>query len=100
MIGTIGSLSLDDARRACGEGRRGALPFDEYRILTVRSPGGDDEQPAARAAVALHRSPREHLRRGHIRIYESGKRVWINPTLVNAGVGGKISTVRDMRRAA
>lgn len=80
--------------------KRGALPFDEYRVLTVRSPGGDEEQAAARAAAALHRSPREHLRRGHIRIYESGKRIWINPTLVNAGVGGKISTVRDMRRAA
>jgi hypothetical protein len=46
-----------------------------------------------------HRSPREHLRRGHIRIYQSGRRIWVNSTLVNAGVGGRISTVRDLRAA-
>lgn len=80
--------------------KRGALPFDEYRVLVVvRGPSGEAQEPVVRVGNG-HRSPREHLRRGHIRIYESGRQIWINPTLVNAGVGGKITTVRDMRRAA
>lgn len=36
------------------------------------------------------RSPREHLRRGHIRNYSSGKKIWINSMIVNPGVGGKV----------
>lgn len=83
--------------------KRGALPFDEYRVLVVSAPG--KEGAAAHAhersvGEATHRSPREHLRRGHIRIYQSGRRIWVNSTLVNAGVGGRISTVRDLRWAA
>jgi hypothetical protein len=80
--------------------KRGALPFDEYRVLVVNALGKEATDHHHPAGAATHRSPREHLRRGHIRIYQSGRRIWVNSTLVNAGVGGKISTVRDLRRAA
>lgn len=66
---------------------RKALPFDSYHLLTidVRSQAGGEA-----SIGGSHRSPREHLRRGHIRRYESGLRVWVNATVVNPGVGGKV----------
>ena len=79
--------------------KRGALPFDEYRVLVVSAPGKDGTDQGRSVGAMAHRSPREHLRRGHIRTYQTGRKIWVNSTLVNAGVGGRISTVRDLRRA-
>jgi len=66
---------------------KGALPFDAYHVLVVdthrRAPGGEGKGGS-------HRSPREHLRRGHIRRLQSGKRVWVNATIVAAGRGGGV----------
>lgn len=82
--------------------RRGALPFDEYRILTVQPTGerSASDGPGSGSPNG-HRSPREHLRRGHVRVYQSGKRVWVNNTVVNpqGGRGGRIHTIRDLRAA-
>jgi hypothetical protein len=64
-----------------------ALPFDSYHILTVDAPGGGN----LNGRSGGHRSPREHLRRGHIRRYENGARIWVNATVVNAGIGGRVS---------
>lgn len=73
---------------------KGALPFDSYHVLTIR--------PSATVARdtlgGSHRSPREHLRRGHIRRLETGAKVWVNATVVNPGVGGKVR--KDYRVAA
>jgi hypothetical protein len=65
-----------------------ALPFDAYHVLTIDVPGkiGDG------AATFGHRSPREHLRRGHIRRLADGKRVWVNATVVAAGRGAGVVT--------
>jgi len=65
--------------------KRGALPFDTYRILTIK--------PSVRgvgASSGEHRSPREHLRRGHIRRLEE-KTVWVNSAVVNAGTVGRVT---------
>lgn len=64
----------------------GALPFDEYHVLSVlRSSGGGGS-----GARGDHRSPREHLRRGHIRRLQSGSKIWVNAAVINAGSSGKI----------
>lgn len=65
-------------------GKRDSLPFDAYHVLTV-----DPYRNGAntRTGGGTNRSPREHLRRGHIRRYESGIRIWVNATVVNAGKG-------------
>lgn len=64
---------------------KGALPFDDYRVLVLKNQvttmGAD--------AGGSHRSPREHLRRGHIRRLPKGN-IWINSMIVNAGVGGRV----------
>lgn len=75
--------------RSAMKQKKGALPYDSYRILTLRV-------PKKKAADDLsdpeydRSSPREHVRRGHIRHYKSGKTIWVNSMVVNAGVGGKV----------
>jgi hypothetical protein len=64
----------------------GALPFDEYHVLTIDRPAGTGNGHAG----GSHRSPREHLRRGHIRRLSTGSKIWVNAAVINAGAGGKI----------
>lgn len=66
--------------------RAGALPFDSYHELMIRpSNKGSNGQVTG----LTHRSPREHLRRGHIRRLPAGN-VWVNSCVVAAGAGSKI----------
>lgn len=71
--------------RKAGKKIKAALPFDTYHVLTIdvgKSPG------AGSGLIGIsHRSPREHLRRGHIRRLEDGRRIWVNATVVAAGRG-------------
>jgi hypothetical protein len=80
--------------------KQGALPFDSFHILTIEAPGGRDGN-GGRIGSAGHRSPREHLRRGHIRRYESGLKVWVNATVVNPGqaVVGKAYRMKGQQEA-
>jgi len=64
-----------------GKKIKAALPFDAYHILTIDVPSKAGEG----AATGGHRSPREHLRRGHIRRLADGRRIWVNATVVAAG---------------
>lgn len=70
-----------------------AIPFDEYRILVVRT----HKDKSLHESGFDRNSPREHLRRGHIRKYKSGVSVWINNVVVNAGIGGKIHKHYSMK---
>ena len=65
-----------------------ALPFDTYHVLTIDVPGKASEG----ASTGGHRSPREHLRRGHIRRLADGRRIWVNATVVAAGRGAGVVT--------
>ena len=62
-----------------------ALPFDDYHILTVGDPRAsgnrDNAEPCGR------HSPREHLRRGHIRRLASGAHTWVNAAVIGANRG-------------
>lgn len=67
-----------------GKHVKSALQFDSYHVLTVDSkkivgPSG--------GTSFNHRSPREHLRRGHIRRINDGIKVWVNATVVSSGKG-------------
>jgi len=77
-------IARSDPRNA-GKKIKAALPFDTYHVLTIdvaKSPG------AGTGLTGIsHRSPREHLRRGHIRRLEDGRRIWVNATVVAAGRG-------------
>ena len=71
---------------AKGKGRKSALPYDDYHYLSVKTKGKSGSGEAMEG-----RSPREHTRRGHVRRYSSGNMTWIPHTIVNPGVGGKIT---------
>lgn len=74
--------------KKAGKKIKTALPFDTYHILTIDVPGKAGEG----AATGGHRSPREHLRRGHIRRLADGRRIWVNATVVAAGRGAGVVT--------
>lgn len=75
--------------KSSGKKIKAALPFDSYHVLTIDAPIAESCQGAA---TGTHRSPREHLRRGHIRRLSDGRRIWVNATVVAAGRGAGIVT--------
>lgn len=75
--------------------KRGALPFDEYRTLVVKTPSGIVSMAGSNGSRS---ESREHLRRGHIRNHPTAGKVWVNSCVVNAGAAGKI--IKDYKVAA
>jgi hypothetical protein len=66
----------------------GKAPFFDYHILTLKDlPQRRHREPTENG----HASPRQHLRRGHIRRLDDGRRLWINATVVGAAENGTIS---------
>lgn len=69
---------------------KAAIPFDTYHVLTI-----DTHRKAEEESVGMfcsHRSPREHLRRGHIRRLSDGRRIWVNAAIVGSGKGAGVVT--------
>lgn len=89
----VGIERVAPKRTLIGHSKKDTSPFDEYHILSVKlSASGDGKNMNGH-----HASPREHLRRGHIRRLQSGRKVWVNAAIVNAGVGGKVSKDYSIR---
>lgn len=85
--------------KATSQGKKvkAALPFDDYHYLTVDVPGKAGVR--GEGLGGSHRSPREHLRRGHIRRLDSGP-IWVNACVVNAGIGSKVGKSYLVRKSA
>lgn len=80
------NIERSEAKRS-GKKIKAALPFDSYHILTIDT-GKTGESASLANGGGSHRSPREHLRRGHIvRPGEGRKPFWRNATVVCAGRG-------------
>lgn len=72
-----------------GKKIKSALPFDTYHTIMIDT----NSKPSSGANVGQsgdRRSPREHIRRGHIRKLENGKKIWINSQLVNGNSLNKV----------
>ncbi|MNI27871.1 hypothetical protein D3C73_816270 [compost metagenome] len=92
----VNVVELPAKKMTFTEKRKGALPYDSYRMLVINK--GEKVISAGRSETGPcgeRRAAREHTRRGHDRTYKSGKKIWINPMVINAGVGGKI--VKDYK---
>jgi len=77
-------------KRTEGLTNKEASKVDQYHVLSLKL--SKSQSDIAGVSGGTHRSPREHLRRGHIRILQSGEKIWINSTVVNAGKNyGKIT---------
>src|SRR5690606_16365894 len=77
--------------------RDGKLPILETRALVLDLPGKESSGMAGANGDSGRASPRQHLRRGHIRRLESGKRVWVQSAVVGgerAGVIDKAYVIR------
>lgn len=86
IVTTLEGRKLNKAAK-----KRGALPFDSYKVLTIAPPSEEKAEPTLPSGETHdHRTPREHERRGHWRRYKSGKEIFIEKLTVNKGVGGKV----------
>lgn len=74
----------------------GKLPFEEYRVLTVDME--PREPQSSRPGMIGRQSPRQHFRRGHIRRYQSGLSIWIQPQLIGDPSLGKITKDYEIRK--
>ena len=72
---------------------RKKLPFVEYKILTVGT-----EHAGSLSGSGTHASPRQHIRRGHIRRITDTRTVWVNQCMV--GDPNKGTIVKDYRVTA
>lgn len=66
------SVPLNKKRAA-----KGKLPFVDYKILTIDGAGTTTPTNGG-----THASPRQHLRRGHIRRLSDERRVWVQQCMV------------------
>lgn len=66
----------------------GKTPFYETRTLWIDVPGVSKDSGDPQGGT--HRSPRQHLRRGHIRRLPTGKKVWVNSAVVGSKENGVI----------
>jgi hypothetical protein len=80
---------------AMNAGKKNAVPFDAYHYLVIDTP----KKSESSGVGGSHASPREHLRRGHIRRLADGRRIWVNATVVSAGSGGVVAKDYVMRGA-
>jgi hypothetical protein len=68
--------------------RDGKTPLYETRTLWIDAP--NEVNRSGEWQGGTHRSPRQHLRRGHIRNLQSGKKVWVNAAVVGSKENGII----------
>lgn len=83
---TTEPLEKIDAKVNARRVKAGKLPLYETRILTIKT---TELKHTAGKQGASHASPRQHLRRGHIRRLESGN-VWVNSCIVGDPAKGII----------
>lgn len=65
------------------------LPLFEYKVLTI-APGKMHTRSVAGVITDHRESPRQHLRRGHIRRYQSGITIWITSQLIGDPNKGRV----------
>jgi hypothetical protein len=58
-----------------------------YKVLTIN---GNNVGRSNESQGGTHASPREHLRRGHVRRLKEGRCVWVNATIVCRGASGSV----------
>jgi len=94
LLGLLNALACSNVHaessspKRAGKKVKTAFPFDSYHVLKIDVPGKAGEGTASGG----HRSPREHLRRGHIRRLADGRRIWVNAAVIAAGRGAGVVT--------
>lgn len=76
--------------------RQGKTPIWETKVLTIDVPGS---RTSGQSKGGTHSSPRQHLRRGHIRRLTSGN-IWVNSCVVGSPENGNVEKNYNIRKAA
>ncbi len=93
---SIGTIQQCDPRVNARRIRDGKLPLLETKVLTIEVPGSARLRSSA-SGLADRASPRQHLRRGHIRALACGTRIWVSACVVgDAGRGAVSKTYRPI----
>lgn len=66
--------------------RSNRIPFSSYYILELTN----ERMAAGPNQGGTHSSPRQHLRRGHIRHLASGKTTWVNSAVIGSKAAGQV----------
>lgn len=90
-IATHQKASTTNERRI----KKGKLPIYETKVLVIDTP--QNRAQANPPQGGTHASPRQHLRRGHIRRLPTGRNVWVNSCVVGSGSTGRIDKVYAVR---
>jgi len=69
--------------------KKGKLPFFEYKTLHIQTSKKENKNKSGLSGTD-RRSPRVHLRRGHIRHLQSGKTTWVQPCIIGSEENGVI----------
>jgi hypothetical protein len=88
-------LAKVDPKKNARRVKAGKSPIWETRVLVINP---HRAQGQAGASQGVRTGPREHLRRGHIRRLEDGRRIWVQSCLVGSAERGRIDKsywVRD-----
>ena len=64
------------------------LPFYEYKVLKVETKTTKGVASNTGLTITGRQSPREHLRRGHIRRISESRRVWVQQAIIGSGKKG------------
>lgn len=71
----------------------GRVPLFDVRLLMVADSGAYLTKAAPEGGgTSTHASPRTHLRRGHIRMLEGSRSIWVNAAVVNAHRGAPLAS--------
>lgn len=65
-------------------------PFYSYKVLTVDVSARHESSGEKLGGGGTHASPRQHLRRGHIRRYKNGLTIWVQQTIVGDAKLGRV----------
>jgi hypothetical protein len=88
MLGDPGLVSTKLNKEKMSRRR---LPFYQYKILEIHAPAKAHKKGIP---TKTHASPRQHLRRGHVRIYNRGTenefKIWVNSAVVGNASNGVI----------
>ncbi|WP_155301006.1 hypothetical protein [Cupriavidus necator] len=75
------------AKRRAADGK---LPMFETKVLTIDVTGRSSAGASGGTGGTGRASPRMHMRRGHIRRLEDGRRIWVNNAVIGSQTNGQI----------
>lgn len=107
MVGNFLALLIDYGNMVIDNNTFDVSNVDHYELANIPMTREDDSvhviklnYPRKYGRImwqgGTHASPREHTRRGHWRRYKSGKTIWIEDNVINAGTTGKVEKVYEI----